>query len=94
MMGIIIPIPSTKDGYKVVLKPMHLEEFAKKPKPERVELMMRSGAIDYLGKGRPILFAKAKEKPMEEDDEFELSFVKGFDSSTSLSQQEENDVNA
>ena len=72
---------------------MHPEEFAKKPKLERVELMMRHGTVDYLGKGRPVLFAKAKEKPMEEDDEFELSFVEGLDSRTSLSQPGENDVN-
>ena len=46
----------TKDGYKVVLKPMHPEEFSKKPK--RVELMMRSGVVGYRGQGRPVLFAK------------------------------------
>ena len=46
----------TKDGYKVVLKPMHPEEFSKKPK--RVELMMRSGVVDYLGQGGPVLFPK------------------------------------
>ena len=55
---------------------------------------MRSGAVDHLGKGRPVPFAKANEKPMEEDDEFELSFAKGLDSRTSLSQLGENDVNA
>ena len=81
----------TKDGYKVVLKPMHSEEFSKKPK--RVELMTRNGAVDYLGQGRPILFAKGKEKHMEDDDEFELSFVEGLDSKMSLSQPGVNDVN-
>ena len=50
----------TKDGDKVVWKPMHLKEFAKKPKPEREELMTRRGIVDYLGKKRPVLFAKAK----------------------------------
>ena len=83
-----------KDGYKIVLKPRRREEFAKKPKPEQLELMMRSGIVDYLAKGRPFLFSKAKEKPMEEDDEFELSFVKGLDLRTSLSQVGENDINA
>ena len=73
---------------------MHPEGFAKKPKPERVELMTRSGVVDHLGKRRPVLFSKAKEKPMEEDDEFELSFVKGLDSRASLPQPGENDVNS
>ena len=60
----------TKDGYKVVLKPMHPGEFAKRLKLERAELMIRSGAIDHLGKRRPVLFVKAKERPMEKNDDF------------------------
>ena len=84
----------TKDGYKVVMKTMHPEEFSKRPKPKRVELMTRRGGVDYLGKMRHVFFAKAKEKPMEEDDEFELSLVDGLDSRTSLSQPGENDGNA
>ena len=48
---------------------------------------MRSRAINHLGKGRPILFAIAKEKPMEEVDDFdvELPVVECLDSRTSLS---------
>ena len=76
------------------MKSMHLEEFSNKSKPKRVELMMRSGTVDYLGKGRPVLFSKAKEKPMEEEDEFELSFMKGLELRMSLSQPGANDVNA
>ena len=84
----------TKDGHKVVLKPMHLGEFAQRSKP--VELMMRGETIDHLGKRRLVLFARPKEKPMEEDDEFivELSFVEGLYLRTSLSQPRENGVNA
>ena len=48
----------TKDGHKVVLKPMHLGEFAKRSKPG--ELMMRSEAVEHLSKRRPVLFAIAK----------------------------------
>ena len=86
----------TKDGYKVVLKPMHPEEFAKKPKPERVKLMIRNGVIDHCGKGRPVLFAKAKAKPKEEGNKFVLEqlFVEDLDSRTSLFQPRETDVNA
>ena len=83
----------TKDGYKVVLKSMHPAEFSKKHKPERMELMMRSGDVDYLGKRGPVLFVKAKEKPIEEDAEFELSFVEGLDLRMSLFQPRTNDVN-
>ena len=36
----------TKDGYKVVFKSIRLEEFSKKPKPEREEVMTRRGAVD------------------------------------------------
>ena len=69
------------------MKPMHPKKFAKTPQLERVELIMRSGVVNHIGKGRPVLFAKAKEKPMEEDDKFvvELLFMEGLDSRTSLS---------
>ena len=46
----------TKDGHKIVLKPMHPEEFSKKPK--RVELMMRSGVEDYRSPRGSVLFVK------------------------------------
>ena len=74
---------------------MHPEEFVKRPKPERVELMIRSGYVDHLGKRRPDLFAIAKEKLVKEDDDFvvERPFVEDLDSRTSLFQLEENDVN-
>ena len=74
---------------------MHPEDFAKTPKSERVELIMKSGAINHICKGRPILFAKDKDKPIEEDDEFVvgLSFMEGLDSRTSLSQPQKNGVN-
>ena len=97
MMGIIIRTYSfTKDRNKLFLKLMHPKEFVKKPKPKRVELMMQSRDVNHLGKGRLVLFAIAKEKPMEEVGEFvvELSFVDDLDSRTSLSQTGENDVNA
>ena len=58
--------------------------------------MMRSGVIDHHGKGRPVLFAKAKTKPREEGNRFVLEhlFVEDLDSRTSLFQLGENDVNA
>ena len=82
----------TKDGHKVVLKLMHPGEFSNRSKP--VEFMMRNEAMDHLDKRRPILFAIAKEKSMDEDDEFvvELSFMEDLDSRMSLSQPEENGV--
>ena len=84
----------TKNGHKVVLRPIRHREFAKRPK--LVELMMRSEDVNHLRKGRPVFFAKAKEKPKEEDNEFvvELPFVEGLDSRMSLSQPGENGVNA
>ena len=57
-------------------------------------LMMRSGVVDHIGKRRPVLFAIAKLKPTEEDDEFvvESPFVEDLDSRMSLSQLGENGV--
>ena len=76
-----------------MLKSLHPGEFAKRPKP--TELMMRSRAIDHLGKGRPVLFAIAKEKPMEEGNKFvvKLSCVEDLDLRMSLFQPWENSVN-
>ena len=57
----------TKDGHKVTLRPMHPEELVKGYKPTQVELMMRSGVVGYINKGRSVLIAVSKEKPKEED---------------------------
>ena len=56
-----------KDRHKVVLRPMHPDKLAKRYKPEQVELMMRSGVVDHVRKGKRVLFSMSKEKPKEEN---------------------------
>ena len=56
-----------KDRHKVTLRPMHLEELAKRPKPVQVGFMMRTGVVSRINKGKHALIVVSKKKPNEED---------------------------
>ena len=56
-----------KDEHKVTLRPMHPEELVKRHMHVQVELMMRSGVVDHISKGKTVLIAVSKQKFKEED---------------------------
>ena len=56
----------TKDGHKVNLKPLHLEELAKRHRPIQDTLMTRSEVVGHINKGKPVLIALSIEECKEE----------------------------
>ncbi|XP_024020183.1 uncharacterized protein LOC112092147 [Morus notabilis] len=57
----------TKDGHKIILRPMHQNELAKKNQPMRDTLMTRFEVIDQINKGEPVYIAMAKEEQKQEE---------------------------
>ena len=57
----------TKDGHRIVLRPLHPEELAKRHKPMQDTLMTRSEVISHINKGELILIFVSKKESKEED---------------------------